>query len=278
MATWWPQTCSGQSSCSGAGGLPCNQTKAGKPGAYTLFQSGIIYLQWLRGQRTVQTVTARPGWSSSCQRKAHKVLLVLHSKGQHCHSRGRSAEQVMTDLPPGSNSRCCCWQLSVPRSSGSCCAKRESMLLPGSTTPQGRLRWEPGQQVLAETKHADTEEGNQACNPSTPVSLPKKQVHSIGHSNLRVPVCLHFTWLLINNHPGPKNFLHLFQRKSSLTKTTKSTPPSWWGQAKGDGSWCQPVLSSKIFCSLQTSHFLLFPSGFPSPTPLLLKSTTLPTL
>lgn len=105
---------------------------------------------------------------------------------------------------------------------------------------------------------------------STPMPLPKKQVQSVGHSSLKVPVCSHFTWLLINNHPGPKDFLHLSRRKNS--KRTKTTPPSWQGQAKGDGSCCQPVLSSEIFCSLQTLHFLLLPSRFPSPTPVLLIS------
>lgn len=81
--------------------------------------------------------------------------------------------------------------------------------------------------------------------PSTPTSLPKKQVHSIGHS-----VCSHLTRLLINNCPGPKDFLHLSRRKSSLSKRTKITPPPWQGLAKGDGSCCQPVLSFEIFCSL----------------------------
>lgn len=111
------------------------------------------------------------------------------------------------------------------------------------------------------------------ADPSTPMSLPKKQVPSAGRSSLRVPVCSHFTWLLTNNCPGPEDFLHLSRRKNS--KRTKTTPPSWQGQAKGDGSCCQPVLSSEILCSLQTSHFLLFPSGFPFPTPILRKSTTL---
>lgn len=108
----------------------------------------------------MHTVTARPGWSSSCQRQAHKVLFVLPSKGQRCPTGGRLAEQVMTDLTVGNDSGCCCWQLLCQGAEGAVVPRESLCSCQGPPPTREGSGGSQGQQALAETKHVGAEEGN----------------------------------------------------------------------------------------------------------------------